>query len=1616
MKKSFVKLLSVLLSAFLVFTTAFSFPARAIISNADSSTTVVDKAKTIEKAREVYNNYKSSLKPSNGKAYELDDNVVLGENSSTSGKEDPEKIVRIIVELEEASIKDMAGSQTLSKAAANITLKNRVLNSQMSYKTQIQKINKAVQFRRNYSLLFNGFSLEGKLKDVENIKNIPGVKHVTIAKEFYPDMNYAKEITNVTDVWNNSEYGYKGEGMVVAIIDSGIDASHKDMRLTDESSAKIKDIKDSSNGMFSIKVPYGYNFADDNDNVVDLNPITGMHGMHVAGIVAANCENQEEIDSNLGIKGVAPEAQLLAMKVFSNNPNFGSAFSDDIIAAIEDSVAHGADVINMSLGSTAAFQDPMDAELIAVREANESGTVVVVSAGNSQYSTAPYKFFDVVDTGLVGAPGLAHESLQVASLENTNVVGPALRYESGQQSGLMYYTLSEVNPVGVLNSSNGYEIVNCGLGLPTDFQGKDLTGKIALMKRGTSSFIEKKLNAQAAGAVGAIVYNNTVGYINMATDPSVVIPGIFIGKTDGEMLLSLIAQGVTIKFNGEITSAINALSGNMSDFSSWGPTPNLDFKPQITTPGGNIWSTVNDDKYENMSGTSMAAPHMSGISALIVQHINRKFPNFTGENKAELAKTLAINTARPALDPRTNNAMYFSPRRQGAGVADAEAAVKNLVTVTDENNEAVVALKQIDNNVKTFKLKLTNYGNEDITYNAVDLSGVMTEQRAVIINTMSYDINVSGALVSFDKNTVTVPAGGAANVTVNITLPSTTPDNIFIEGFVSFAPQTPGVPAIGIPYMGFYGDWDEPAIYDAPVWDSANTWFGETTLLTEKEDGYYYLGFEDSKINPDHIAISPAEGANNSTVPFVMFFRNAKEAFVEILDENQRFIRTVAVITDIRKGIVSAEQMSNLMTDALWDGTIYDTKTGKYESVEDGQYYVQLRSRIDYPNARYQKLIMPVKFDSIEPIISQIQYDPSATNNLSFKTIDENSGIDGYMVYVNGSYYSQAWGDPDENGIYSLNINISNGTNNVEILTFDYAGNIGYALKEINNSRITITNPEMNEEVTTKDITLEYTVPQELLNSIDHFEISIDDLEKVNNEKNLSYNITNLANGLHSIKIDAVDSSSNIVDTNFTQFTVNAEGVAFAVKFDNFDTGNVYNSNNVVITGSVTTKPSIFKIAGQNVNIANDLTFEANIILTEGKVNKVSIYAEDNGKVLMDYSYNVYCDMTAPTINLTWPASTQDTTYIYVSEDTDTYKVEGQVSDNMFGYKLFINGNQIEDVELDIPDEAATLRNFSTIVELTGETNIIEVRATDCYTENETIKKIIVTKDNEKALRIKITRPVIKDGSIVIEGKSVTISGVVENAKKDVTLYVNGQKSVLRNNASNCRFTKTVVFDNFGQNVINIVAMDSFGGQANLTINVLTGENGRPSINLIYPKTSSVTTENAEYNVIFNVVDETTESLVVTARVGSDNIDIVKNEDGTYKANVKIQQGGRRSSNVTITAEDRWGNTTSKMLTIKYAKDSKAPEILVVEPTNMRVNTDTVDIKIKAIDYEQSDITSVTVYDMRGTTVIATTIFNQDSGCYEAVLPLPNVNNVFKIVAVDDKGNTSSKIITIIKR
>jgi minor extracellular serine protease Vpr len=321
----------------------------------------------------------------------------------------------------------------------------------------------------------------------------------------------------------------------------------------------------------------------------------GGHGTHVSGIVGANGV----------VRDVAPNVTFGAYKVFGCS---GTTSSDVILQALEQTLADGMQIVNQRLG--VGYQWPQAPVAQASTRLVNKGVIMVASAGNNGGN----------GTYSLGAPGVGSKVIGVASFNNTVQSLPAFRVGSTLYS----YTAAADAPPAPLSGS--FPMARTGTPttandacdpLPAD----SLSGYITLIRRGTCSFYDKARNAQTAGAVGVVLYNNQLGQFtpSVAGTPPVTIPVVAVTAADGVALNNLIAAGsTTLEWTSE-TVSLSVPSGNrISSFSSIGLTPDLILKPDIGAPGGFIRSTY-PLALGSLSGTSMSSPHVAGAAALLLE-------------------------------------------------------------------------------------------------------------------------------------------------------------------------------------------------------------------------------------------------------------------------------------------------------------------------------------------------------------------------------------------------------------------------------------------------------------------------------------------------------------------------------------------------------------------------------------------------------------------------------------------------------------------------------------------------------------------------------------------------------------------------------------------------------------------------------------------------------------------------------------------------------------------------------------------------------------------------------------------------------------------------------------
>ena len=599
----------------------------------------------------------------------------------------------------------------------------------------------------NLTLATNIISANVQFGQIEKIENVKGVKQVLIETRYEPcvvkesettDPNMATSSNMIGSnfAWAN---GYTGAGSKVAIIDTGADTDHpslsgaaysyavKGLGITPVTSADYADKLEKLNAFkkngdlkasdlyVSAKIPFGFNYIDADLDVTHDNDKEGDHGSHVTGIAAGN-RYIEQADGSFApaldtalTQGVAPDAQVYTMKVFGKG---GGAYDSDYMAAIEDAMILGCDSANLSLGSgNPGMSRQSDAKYQAILEAVvNSGMVVAMSAGNSGhwFENTPYAYpyAESVSWATNGSPGSYTNSLGVASVDNDGATGNFVEVAGNKE--IYSETSGYTNlPMTTIAGEHEFVYVDAG-GTEEDFAAVAdlLKGKIGLCNRGTISFYEKGENAVAAGAIATIIVNNQAGTINMdLSDYTKTEPCVSVTQAYGETIKANAEKHTTdsglVYYTGKMTvgakpgsSVYNSSYYTMSDFSSWGVPGSLELKPEITAPGGNIYSLQNGGGYQNMSGTSMASPQVAGMAAVVAQYVRaNKLTEKTGLTARALAQSLLMSTAVPMYqDYGEGEYGYYPVMQQGAGLANVGAATSaGTYIMMDKNANAGAA-------------------------------------------------------------------------------------------------------------------------------------------------------------------------------------------------------------------------------------------------------------------------------------------------------------------------------------------------------------------------------------------------------------------------------------------------------------------------------------------------------------------------------------------------------------------------------------------------------------------------------------------------------------------------------------------------------------------------------------------------------------------------------------------------------------------------------------------------------------------------------------------------------------------------------------------------------------
>ncbi|HEL1981279.1 TPA: S8 family serine peptidase [Streptococcus suis] len=862
---------------------------------------------------------------------------------------------------------------------------------------------------------------EKKVEEEEKLAVADETTAITNQEEAKPQNIDSNTIITVPKVWDS---GYKGEGTVVAIIDSGLDVDHDVLHISDLSTAKYKSEKEieaakeaagiTYGEWFNDKVVFGYNYVD--VNTVLKEEDKRSHGMHVTSIATGN--PTQPVAGQL-MYGVAPEAQVMFMRVFSDlKATTGAAL---YVKAIEDAVKLGADSINLSLGGANGSVVNMNENVTAAIEAaRRAGVSVVIAAGNDGTFGSGHSnpSADYPDYGLVGAPSTARDAISVASYNNTTVGSKVINIIGLENNADLNYGKSsfdnpEKSPVP-FETGKEYEYVYAGIGQASDFDGLDLTGKLALIKRGTITFSEKIANATAAGAVGVVIFNSRPGEANVSMqldDTAIAIPSVFIPLEFGE---ALAANSYKIAFNNETDIRPNPEAGLLSDFSSWGLSADGELKPDLAAPGGAIYAAINDNDYANMQGTSMASPHVAGAAVLVKQYLQATYPTKSPQEIEALVKHLLMSTAKAHVNKETT--AYTSPRQQGSGIIDTAAAISTGLYLTGEDGYGSITLGNVEDTF-SFTVTLHNITNEDKTLNYSTQLTTDTVQNGLI--TLAPRL-----LAEIPGGKVTVKANSSTTVRINVDASSFAEEltglmknGYYLEGFVRFTDVADGGDIVSIPYVGFRGEFQNLAVLEEPIYnliadgkggfyfepvtaqpdtvDISHHYTGLVTGSTEliystdkrsdfaiktlgtfkNEAGYFVLELDES--GKPHLAISPNGDDNQDSLAFKgVFLRNYTDlvASVYAADDTERTNPLwESQPQSGNKNFYSGDPKnpkSSIIYPTEWNGT-----DSEGNALADGKYQYVLTYSSEVPGAAVQTMIFDVIIDRESPVITTATYD-----------------------------------------------------------------------------------------------------------------------------------------------------------------------------------------------------------------------------------------------------------------------------------------------------------------------------------------------------------------------------------------------------------------------------------------------------------------------------------------------------------------------------------------------------------------------------------------------------------------------------------------------------------------
>ena len=984
--------------------------------------------------------------------------------ASSADDEDPARVVGVIVQLEDGASREGAISEI-----------NRAVAAQFP--------GASAQVEHEYDNVLTGFALKAPAGALDAIRRAPGVRAAFLEREGHVNdgatldaeggleasQNGGQDPANLSAqlMMRTDQVAQKGEGKVIAVIDTGVDTTHQAFTgalagtpaLTPQKVAALSSqLGEGKTGVYiSQKFPFAYDYADGDNDASPREGGSGFHGTHVAGIAAGNADK---------IIGTAPDAQVIVAKVTRSEDD--ALLDSALLASLDDMLVLHPDVINLSLGWTAGMDNEADTVYATVyKKLQDAGITVNAAAGNA-FSTGygnnsgkglPYA--SDPDSSVIDEPATYSSVVAVASVENAlirnafTVNGKDIGYQRSRgMNGEKVAYFSDL-PAGT------YEYVDAGFASEEDAAAlkekypDGLAGKIALVSRGKMTYQKKVENLYDLHPAGILVYNNvSVGSLIIMNLTTQDLPAAFISQADGQAMLDAPEHTLSIA-EGQVLPQSSIYEA--SEFSSWGVSPDLRLKPEIAAPGGNVFSSIPNGAYEQTSGTSMATPQMAGISAIVLQRVQSDplFASMSARQQADVVQNLIMGTARPLTDAAQTTGALYSPRKQGAGLVDALAATTSSVypTVVGAPEQSRPKADLGDGTKGWhFDVTLHNLSGTAATYELSSqalseiVDGGFFTEHSSDWRGHGVEIAYSGAAsASAEGATVTVPASGEATVGIDITpgsefasyVADNTPNGTFLDGFVRFTSKTDGQPDLAVPYLGFYGDWGK-----APIFDALASVGGAHTRASDIVNGQTgaSLGYNPlvkaadrtGDPNPQRYVISrsTASGAPTILEPRTGTLRSVHSLTSTYTNEAGE---TVFSVTNHQnwKSVYLTSTEENTWVEAYHESTAFDANAEKFAQLPDGAYTLQIAASNDGPSSARQSISYNFRLDTKAPVISDLVYSGKdegfvvtfdVTDDSPLAAVDLHDPADGLWFYRH--VFTEDEGSVGADGRYTYHVEI----------------------------------------------------------------------------------------------------------------------------------------------------------------------------------------------------------------------------------------------------------------------------------------------------------------------------------------------------------------------------------------------------------------------------------------------------------------------------------------------------------------------------------------------------------------------------------------------------------------